>query len=84
MDSRTPEDDPHAYCMPMGVPRQAGNYPWRFVQYPTHKKATHIFLLWEGNIHSFRQIFMDAHASSRSRSHLVRPLDRADGKATRS
>jgi hypothetical protein len=59
MESRTPEDDPHAYCMPMGVPRQAGNYPWRFVQYPTHTKATHIFVLWEGNIHSFRQIFMD-------------------------
>lgn len=59
MDSRKPEDDPHAYCMPMGVPRQAGEYPWRFVQYPTHKRATHIFLLWEGNIHSFRQIFMD-------------------------
>jgi hypothetical protein len=45
--------------MPMGVPRQAGSYPWRFVQYPTHGKATHIFLLWEGNIHSYRQIFMD-------------------------
>jgi hypothetical protein len=58
LDSRTPEQDPHAFCMPMGVPRQAGNYPWRFVQYPTHKQATHIFLLWEANIHSFRQIFM--------------------------
>jgi hypothetical protein len=60
MESRKPEDDPHAYCMPMGIPRQAGNYPWRFVQYPTHMKASHIFVLWEGNIHSFRQIFMDA------------------------
>ena len=59
MESRTPEQDPHAHCMPMGVPRQAGSYPWRFVQYPTHKKATHIFLLWEGNIHTYRQIFMD-------------------------
>lgn len=58
LDSRTPEQDPHAFCMPMGVPRQAGNYPWRFVQYPTHTQATHIFLLWEANIHSFRQIFM--------------------------
>ncbi len=59
MESRKPENDPHAYCLPMGVPRQAGSYPWRFVQWPTHKQATHIFMLWEGNIHSFRQIFMD-------------------------
>ena len=41
--------------MPMGIPRQAGNYPWRFIQYRT----SHIFLLWEGNTHSYRQIFMD-------------------------
>jgi hypothetical protein len=59
MDSRKPWDDPHAHCMPMGVPRVAGPYPWRLIQYPTHKKATHIFLLHEGNIHSYRQIFMD-------------------------
>jgi hypothetical protein len=58
-DSRRPEDDPHAHCMPMGVPRMAGSYPWRFIQYPTHKAATHIFMLYEGNIHSYRQIFMD-------------------------
>src|SRR6266540_2220613 len=55
MESRKPEDDPHAHCMPMGIPRQAGGYPWRFVQY----RNSHIFVLWEGNIHSFRQIFMD-------------------------
>ncbi len=24
MDSRTPEGDPHAWCLPMGVPRAAG------------------------------------------------------------
>src|SRR5438093_7030599 len=33
MDSRKPEDDPHAHCMPMGIPRVAGPYPWRFIQY---------------------------------------------------
>jgi hypothetical protein len=59
MESRQSKDDPHAHCMPMGVPRMAGGYPWRFLQYPTHKKATHIFLLYEANIHSYRQIFMD-------------------------
>ena len=35
--------------MPRGAP-----YPWRIVQTPTH-----YFMLFEGNIHSFRQIFMD-------------------------
>ena len=55
LDSRKPQDDPHAACMPMGVPRQAGEYPWRFIPY----RKTHLFILWEGNIHSYRQIFMD-------------------------
>ena len=55
MESRKAEDDPHAHCMPMGVPRQAGGYPWRFIQY----RKTHIYMLWEANIHSYRQIFMD-------------------------
>ena len=40
MESRKPEDDPHAHCMPMGIPRQAGGYPWRFVQY----RNSHIFV----------------------------------------
>jgi hypothetical protein len=55
LDSRKITEDPHAFCMPMGIPRQAGNYPWRFIQY----RKSHIFLLWEGNTHSYRQIFMD-------------------------
>ena len=42
----------------MGVPRSTP-YPFRFVQNYTHKKPTHIFILHEGNIHSYRQIFMD-------------------------
>jgi hypothetical protein len=58
-DSRLPKDDPHAQCMPMGVPRMAGGYPWRFVQSPPYGKATHLFLLYEANIHSYRQIFLD-------------------------
>src|ERR1700722_11374499 len=47
------KDDPEANCLPTGVPRQ-NPYPWRIVQTPTH-----IFFLFEGNIHSYRQIFMD-------------------------
>ncbi len=59
LDSRSRDDDPHAWCLPMGVPRVAGGYPWRFVQNYTHRAPTHIFILHEGNIHSYRQIFMD-------------------------
>jgi len=50
--------EPHNQCLPMGVPR-ATPFPWRFVQNYTHKAATHLFILHEGNIHSYRQIFMD-------------------------
>jgi hypothetical protein len=51
--SRLAKDDPEANCLPTGVPRTAP-YPWRWVQTPTH-----IFFLFEGNIHSYRQIFID-------------------------
>jgi hypothetical protein len=50
---RLSKDDPEALCLPTGVPRQAP-YPWRMLQTPTH-----IFFLFEGNIHSYRQIYMD-------------------------
>ena len=58
MKSRMAADDPEARCLPTGVPRIAP-YPWRIVQAPAFGKATHLFFLFEGNIHSFRQIFMD-------------------------
>ena len=58
MKTRRSQDDSQANCLPMGVPRSAP-YPWRMVQSPTHKAASHIFILYEGNIHSYRQIFMD-------------------------
>jgi len=54
-------DDPEARCLPTGVPRVAP-YPWRILQTPTYGKATHLFFLFEGNIHSYRQIFMDGRA----------------------
>jgi hypothetical protein len=53
MDKRQSKDDPEANCLPTGIPRIAP-YPWRIVQTPTH-----VFFLFEGNIHSYRQIFMD-------------------------
>jgi len=52
-DGRMAKDDPEAACLPFGIPRSAP-YPWRILQTPTH-----YFILYEGNIHSFRQIFMD-------------------------
>jgi hypothetical protein len=61
-ESRRPEQDPHAYCMPMGALRVAGSYPWRFVQNYTRNVPTHLFILFEGNTHSYRQIFMDGRA----------------------
>src|SRR3984885_13135233 len=53
MDKRQSKDDPEANCLPTGIPRIAP-YPWRIVQTPTH-----VFFLFEGNIHSFRQIIMN-------------------------
>jgi len=53
MKTRKSQDDPEANCLPTGIPRGAP-YPWRIVQTPTH-----YFILFEGNIHSFRQIFMN-------------------------
>jgi len=50
------KDDPEASCLPTGVPRHAP-YPWKFVESPPY-----IYMLFEGNIHSYRQIFMDGRA----------------------
>jgi hypothetical protein len=51
--NRQSKEDPEANCLPAGIPR-GSPYPWRIVQTPTH-----YFILFEGNIHSFRQIFMN-------------------------
>ena len=56
--SRKDTDDPYLWCLPNGILR-ATPYPWRFVPNYTHRKPTHLFILYEGNIHSYRQIFMD-------------------------
>ncbi len=50
---RLSKDDPEAQCLPAGVPRQAP-YPWRIVE-----SNAHLFFLYEGNIHTYRQIFLD-------------------------
>src|SRR5438874_13346476 len=53
MAARQSKDDPEANCLPTGVPRQAP-YPLRILQ-----SQELIVFLFEGNIHSYRQIFMD-------------------------
>jgi hypothetical protein len=57
MKSRLSKEDPEANCLPTGVPRHAP-YPWRIVENPPDTR-THMYFLFEGNIHSYRQIFMD-------------------------
>jgi hypothetical protein len=56
--ARQSKDDPEANCLPTGVPRIAP-YPWRIVQ-----DKTHVWFLFEGNIHSFRQVFTDGRKHS--------------------
>jgi hypothetical protein len=53
MKKHLSKDDPESNCLPTGVPRQAP-YPWKVVETPPY-----IYFLFEGNIHSYRQIFMD-------------------------
>jgi hypothetical protein len=47
------KDDPESFCLPSGVPRLAP-YPYKIVQTPGL-----LVILFEGNTHSYRQIFMD-------------------------
>ncbi len=56
MKARRAQDDPEANCLPTGVPRQAP-YPWTFATAPGR-----LYILFEGNIHSYRQIFVDGRA----------------------
>ena len=56
LKERQSKDDPEANCLPAGVPR-AAPYPWTFATAPDR-----LYMLFEGNIHTFRQIFMDGRA----------------------
>lgn len=50
---RLSKDDPEANCLPTGVPRLAP-YPMKYIQTPNL-----LLILFEGNIHTYRQIFLD-------------------------
>ena len=57
MASRKTTDDPLAWCLPAGVVRYTP-YPFRFIQNTTHKRPTHVYILYE-TMRAFRQVFMD-------------------------
>jgi hypothetical protein len=50
------KDDPEGFCMPMGTPR-TNPYPIKILQ--TDKL---LVILYEGNVHSYRQVFLDGRA----------------------
>jgi hypothetical protein len=55
--SRKPELNPYFVdCAPAGPLRMSGGMAWRFVQQVGGK---YLFWLYEGNVHSYRQIFLD-------------------------
>jgi hypothetical protein len=47
------KDDPEGHCLPAGVPR-ISPFPQKIVQTPTL-----VVILDEGNVHSYRQLFLD-------------------------
>jgi hypothetical protein len=47
------KDDPEGFCLPAGVPR-ISPFPYKIVQTPAL-----FVILDEGNVHSYRQIFLD-------------------------
>jgi hypothetical protein len=51
--SNLSKDDPEGHCLPAGVPR-ISPFPQKFVQTPTL-----VVVLDEGNVHSYRQFFLD-------------------------
>ena len=85
MSKRDVTLEPHNQCLPMGVPRTTP-FPFRFVQNYTDKQPSHLFILEEGNIHTYRQIFMDGRKHPRPTSSIRRgsAIRSARGTAIRS
>jgi hypothetical protein len=58
------KDDPEGFCLPAGVPR-ISPFPQKFVQ------TKDLFvILDEGNVHSYRQIFLDARGHGKGLDNL--------------
>jgi len=58
------KNDPEGFCLPAGVPR-ISPFPYKIVQTPTL-----VVLLDEGNVHSYRQFFMDGREHPKSAEPL--------------
>jgi hypothetical protein len=58
------KDDPEGHCLPAGVPR-ISPFPFKIVQTPSL-----IVYLDEGNVHSYRQFFMDGRGHPKDASQL--------------
>ena len=54
------KNDPEGFCLPMGTPR-VNPYPWKIVQ-----ADKLILILYEGNVHSYRQVFLDGRRHDKS------------------
>jgi hypothetical protein len=82
MTRQQSKDDPEANCLPTGVPRHAP-YPWRIVGEPDLVNPARMYFLFEGNIHSYRQIFMDgrAHPADPNPTWYGHSVGRWDGDA---
>ena len=66
------KDDPEGFCLPAGVPR-ISPFPQKFVQ-----TSNLLVILDEGNIHSYRQVFMDGRGHPKN----MDPLWMGDSIAT--
>ena len=69
------KDDPEAQCLPAGVPR-ISPFPQKFVQTPKL-----IVILDEGNVHSYRQLFLDGRDHPKDMDPLW--MGDSDRKSTR-
>jgi hypothetical protein len=78
--TRKEPDDPYFFCLPGGPLRITGGFGWRLVQHPT-TNSKYIFMLQEGNAHTFRQIFMDGrkHPADPSPTWYGHSIGRWDG-----
>jgi hypothetical protein len=58
------KDDPEGFCLPAGVPR-ISPFPYKVVQTPAL-----LVILHEGNVHSFREFFLDGRGHPKGLDHL--------------
>ena len=69
-------EDPEARCLPTGVPRR-DPYPSKIIQTPSV-----VVILFEGNLHSFRQIFLDRKEHPKDSIRAGGETPSVTGKAT--